>query len=83
MATVLIISAAYTLLIEQFPTGGGGYLVASKLLHPNLGPVAGSALVIDYVLTMSVSIRLGGERGLQPAAAQHARCRVCTWPSWR
>lgn len=58
-ATVLIISAAYSQLIEQFPNGGGGYVVASKLLHPNAGPVAGSALVIDYVLTISVSVVSG------------------------
>jgi amino acid transporter len=58
-ATVLIISASYTQLIEQFPTGGGGYLVASKLLHPNVGVVAGSALVIDYILTIAVSIVSG------------------------
>lgn len=57
--TVLIISASYTQLIEQFPTGGGGYLVASKLLHPHAGVLAGSALVIDYVLTISVSIVSG------------------------
>jgi amino acid transporter len=57
--TVLIISASYAQLIEQFPTGGGGYLVASKLLHPNAGVVAGSALVIDYVLTIAVSLVSG------------------------
>jgi amino acid transporter len=58
-ATVLLISASYSQLIEQFPTGGGGYLVASKLLHPNAGVVAGSALVVDYVLTISVSVVSG------------------------
>ncbi|MFZ5433976.1 MAG: APC family permease [Calditrichota bacterium] len=58
-ATVLIISASYSQLIEQFPTGGGGYLVASKLLSPGMGAVAGSALVIDYILTVAVSIVSG------------------------
>lgn len=57
--TVLIISASYTQIIEQFPTGGGGYLVASKLLHPNAGAVAGSALVVDYTLTIAVSVTAG------------------------
>lgn len=60
-ATVLIISASYSQLIEQFPNGGGGYLVASKLLHPKAGVVAGSALIIDYILTVSVSIVSGVE----------------------
>ena len=36
-ATVFIISFAYSLLIEHFPGGGGGYLVATKLLGPGSG----------------------------------------------
>ncbi|MCC6476434.1 APC family permease [bacterium] len=57
--TVWIISLAYMQVIEQFPTGGGGYLVASKLLGPRLGALAGVALIIDYVLTVAVSIVSG------------------------
>ncbi len=48
--TVLTIAASYSQIIELFPTGGGGYLVASKLLSPTIGMVSGSALLIDYVL---------------------------------
>jgi len=54
--TVFIISYAYSRIIEHFPFGGGGYVVASKLLGPHLGVVSGSALLVDYVLTISVSI---------------------------
>jgi amino acid transporter len=54
--TVFIISYAYSRIIEHFPFGGGGYVVASKLLGPKLGVVSGSALLVDYVLTISVSI---------------------------
>jgi amino acid transporter len=57
--TVGVISFAYSLLIEHFPSGGGGYLVATKLLGPKLGVVSGSALVVDYVLTISISIASG------------------------
>lgn len=57
--TIFIISSSYTQIIELFPTGGGGYLVASKLLSPNVGMISGSALLIDYVLTISVSIASG------------------------
>jgi amino acid transporter len=57
--TVIIISASYSQIVEAFPSGGGGYLVASKLLTPRLGMVAGCALLIDYVLTISVSIASG------------------------
>lgn len=54
--TVLIISASYAQLIELFPSGGGGYLVASKLISPTAGMVSGCALIIDYVLTITISI---------------------------
>ena len=54
--TVFVISASYAQIIELFPTGGGGYLVASKLLGPRSGLVAGSALVVDYMLTITISI---------------------------
>jgi amino acid transporter len=38
-ATVFIISYGYSRIIEQFPSGGGGYVVASKLLHERVGLV--------------------------------------------
>ncbi len=57
--TVGIISFAYSLLIEHFPSGGGGYLVSTKLLGPKAGVVSGSALIVDYVLTITVSICSG------------------------
>jgi amino acid transporter len=59
--TVLIISASYSSIIEQFPTGGGGYVVASHLLGPRIGVVSGCALVVDYVLTITVSIASCGD----------------------
>jgi len=59
--TVLVISYAYSRIIEQFPLGGGGYVVASRLLGQKAGVVSGSALVIDYVLTISISIAAAGD----------------------
>src|SRR3989442_6707304 len=59
IATVFLISASYSQIIEQFPTGGGGYLVATKLLGPIPGVVSGSALVVDYILTVSISVAAG------------------------
>src|SRR5436853_5151638 len=59
--TVLVISAAYTKIIEHFPFGGGGYAVTSKLLGPRAGVVSGAALLIDYVLTTTTSVAAGGE----------------------
>jgi len=59
--TIFLISASYSQIIELFPTGGGGYLVASKLLSPNVGMVSGCALLIDYVLTITISIASGAD----------------------
>jgi amino acid transporter len=59
--TVLVIAASYSQIIELFPTGGGGYLVASKLLSPTVGMVSGSALLIDYVLTITISVASGAD----------------------
>jgi amino acid transporter len=54
--TVFIISYAYSRIIEHFPTGGGGYVVASHTLGEKAGVVSGSALLVDYMLTITVSI---------------------------
>src|SRR6266496_6728610 len=43
--TVFIISYAYSRIIEHFPSGGGGYVVASRLLGRQWGVVSGSALI--------------------------------------
>jgi hypothetical protein len=59
--TVFIISAGYRGIIEAFPHGGGGYVVASKLLGRSTGVVSGSALLVDYVLTITVSIAAAGD----------------------
>ncbi len=59
--TVFIISASYCQTIDQFPTGGGGYLVATKLLGRDAGLVSGCALIVDYVLTISISIASGAD----------------------
>jgi amino acid transporter len=59
--TVVLISAAYSRIIEQFPHGGGGYVVATKLLGPSAGVVSGGALLVDYVLTIATSIAAAGD----------------------
>lgn len=59
--TVFVISACYSHIIEVFPSGGGGYLVASKLLGRRTGVVAGCALLVDYVLTVTVSVAAAGD----------------------
>ena len=78
VVTVFIISASYSQIIELFPTGGGGYLVASKLLSPGLGVVSGCALLIDYVLTITLSIASGADAlfSLLPASGLHYKLMV-------
>ena len=60
-APVFIIAACYSHIIEEFPSGGGGYLVASKLLGRRVGVVSGCALLVDYVMTITVSIAAAGD----------------------
>ena len=54
--TVFIISYAYSRIIEYFPSGGGGYIVATHTLGEKAGVLSGSALLVDYMLTITVSI---------------------------
>jgi hypothetical protein len=70
--TVFVISLAYNQVIELFPNGGGGYKVATKLVGPYAGLVAGSALIVDYVLTIAISAASGIDAifSLLPAAHQ-------------
>ena len=60
--TVFVISASYSQIIELFPTGGGGYLVATKLLGTKAGLVSGGALVVDYMLTITISVASAGDQ---------------------
>jgi len=57
--TVFIIALGYNQVIELFPSGGGGYKVASHLLGEHAGLVSGAALIVDYVLTISISVASG------------------------
>ena len=57
--TVFVISLAYNQVIELFPSGGGGYKAATQLVGPYAGLVSGSALIVDYVLTIAISVASG------------------------
>jgi amino acid transporter len=59
--TIFVIAASYHQIIDLFPTGGGGYLVASKLISPTVGMISGSALLIDYLLTITLSVASGAD----------------------
>ncbi len=54
--TVFIISYAYSRIIEHFPHGGGGYIVATHTIGEKAGVISGCALLVDYMLTITVSL---------------------------
>ena len=53
--TVFIIAYAYSRIIEYFPYGGG-YVVSTKTISASAGVISGSALIVDYMLTITVSL---------------------------
>ena len=57
LLTVVVLS--YRQLVKAYPTGGGDYEVASKNLGKGAGGVVASALLVDYVLTVAVSVSAG------------------------
>jgi amino acid transporter len=59
--TIFVIAESYSQIVELFPTGGGGYIVASHLLSPAVGMFSGCALLIDYILTITLSIASGAD----------------------
>lgn len=56
---LIIVAFSYRQTIAAYPNGGGSYIVASENLGQLPGLVAGAALLIDYVLTVAVSISAG------------------------
>lgn len=56
---VLIVLFSYSRTILNYPQGGGDYRVASDNLNPLFGRIAGAALMLDYTLTVAVSVSAG------------------------
>jgi len=60
IATLLIIVAiSYRQTIHAYPSGGGAYIVAKENLGTTAGLTAAASLLVDYVLTVSVSVAAG------------------------
>lgn len=59
VALIVFVSISYRQTIHAYPTGGGSYIVASENLGQGPGLVAAAALLIDYILTVSVSVAAG------------------------
>jgi amino acid transporter len=58
-ALLAIVATSYRQTIHAYPSGGGAYIVAKENLGTTSGLVAGASLLVDYVLTVSVSIAAG------------------------
>jgi amino acid transporter len=56
---LLIVAFSYRQTIHAYPSGGGAYIVAKENVSETAGLVAGAALLIDYILTVAVSIAAG------------------------
>ncbi|MFC5502159.1 APC family permease [Lysinimonas soli] len=56
---LIVVVTSYRLLIKAYPSGGGDYEVASKNLGEKAGLVVASALLVDYIMTVAVSVASG------------------------
>jgi amino acid transporter len=60
-ALLVIVAISYRQTIHAYPSGGGAYIVAKENLGTLPGLIAGASLLVDYILTVSVSIAAGVE----------------------
>ncbi|PSL03728.1 amino acid/polyamine/organocation transporter (APC superfamily) [Haloactinopolyspora alba] len=72
---LVTVVASYRQLVRAYPSGGGDFEVASTNLGPTAGLVVASALLIDYVLTVAVSVSAGVDN-LISAVPQLDRYRI-------
>jgi amino acid transporter len=61
VALMLSVGLGYRQVIRAYPHGGGSYIVASDSLGPQWGLLAGAGLILDYILTVAVSVASGVE----------------------
>src|SRR5207253_2204781 len=58
---LVIVAISYRQTIHAYPSGGGAFIVAKENLGTMPGLIAGASLLVDYVLTVSVSVAAGVE----------------------
>ena len=56
---MIIVIVGYRQTVRAYPDGGGAYVVATRNLGPRAGLVAAAALLVDYTLTVAVSVSAG------------------------
>jgi amino acid transporter len=85
VALLVIVTISYRQTIHAYPGGGGAYIVARDNLGVVAAQTAGAALLIDYILTVSVSVAAGVDAIISSAAhnpalfhtLDHARVWMC------
>ncbi len=58
---LIVVSLSYRQTIHAYPSGGGAFIVAKENLGTIPGLIAGASLLVDYILTVSVSVAAGVE----------------------
>ena len=66
---LLTVAASYRQVVEAYPTGGGDYEVATKNIGRPAGVIVASALMVDYVMTVAVSVSSGVDNIISAAPA--------------
>lgn len=56
---LVIVATSYRQTIHAYPNGGGAYVVSRVNINPTAGLVAGASLLVDYTLTVAVSVSSG------------------------
>ncbi len=75
---MVVVVASYRQNVHAYPSGGGDYEVATVNLGPNAGLTVGSALLVDYVLTVAVSIASAAENiGSAIPLVEHHKVWFC------
>ncbi|WP_164828325.1 amino acid permease, partial [Streptococcus sp. DD11] len=65
------LTISYRQVIHAYPQGGGAYMVTTENLSPNLGLVSGGSLLVDYMLTVAVSVASGADAITSAIPALH------------
>src|SRR5262244_2100558 len=77
-ALLAIVAFSYRQTIHAYPTGGGAYIVAKENIGPMAGLIAAASLLVDYTMTVSVSISAGVLAITSAAPSLHAyRGELC------
>lgn len=61
LVLLLSLTISYRQVIHAYPQGGGAYMVTTENISPNAGLIAGGSLLVDYMLTVAVSVSSGAD----------------------